>query len=70
MLGFAVERRGILSMKRFGGLVTILVHLFFPIGSMLLILITAPSGSPDITQLPNAVFIIAIWTFALLYWTR
>ena len=57
-------------MKRFGGLVTILVHLLFPIGSMLLILITAPSGSPDITQLPNAVFIIAIWTFALLYWTR
>jgi hypothetical protein len=57
-------------MRKIGDLVTILVQLLFPIGSMLLILITAPSGSPDVTQLPNAVFVVTIWMFALLYWTR
>jgi len=57
-------------MKKIGQLVTILVYFLSPIGTVLLILITAPSGSPDITQLPNAVFITTLWALALLYWTR
>jgi hypothetical protein len=57
-------------MKKIGQLVTILVYFLSPIGIVLLILITAPSGSPDITQLPNAVFITTLWALALLYWTR
>jgi hypothetical protein len=57
-------------MKKIGQLVTILVYFLSPIGIVLLILITAPSGSPDITQLPNAVFITTLWALALLYWLR
>jgi hypothetical protein len=57
-------------MKKIGQLVTILVYFLSPIGIVLLILITAPSGSPDIAQLPNAVLIITIWAIALPYWSR
>jgi hypothetical protein len=57
-------------MKKIGEIVMVLIHFLFPIGTVLLILITAPSGSPDITQLPNAVFITTLWALALLYWTR
>lgn len=57
-------------MKKLGHVVSILAHFLFPIGAILWILIAAPSGRPDITQLPTAALVTTLWLFAAIYLTR